>query len=295
MTALRYAAVIVRPAPLHGDPSVLSKMLTFLAILLAGLVLFLAFIYLRQDNLIFYPRPNDTALREYWRWKRIEITSGEHVLEGWWADGGTPSSSLVVLYFGGNAEDVLYTAREANLYAVKRLLVVNYRGYGNNQGRPSQRALYEDGLAIYEYAVGAGNARPEDIVVMGRSLGSGVASMLAAQRAVRAAVLITPYDSIAAVAARHYPAFVIDRLLRHPFPSIEYAARAKSPALLLAAEQDEVIPPTHAEVLARHWTGPHELHVLEGVGHNTIDQHPRYHALVNEFLGRLAATDSGGP
>jgi len=267
---------------------VLSKMLTFVAIAASGVVLLCVLLYVRQDRLIFYPRANDAALREHWKWQRIEITSGEHVLEGWWADGGSPSSSLVVLYFGGNAEDVLYTARLAARVPVKRMLVVNYRGYGNSKGRPSQAALYADGLAIYAYAIGAGGAEAEDIVVMGRSLGSGIATMLAAERSVRGAILITPYDSIAAVAARHYPAFLVTHLLRHPFPSVDYAPRAKIPALLLAAANDSIIPPAHAETLAKHWAGARELHVLDGVDHNSIEQHADYERLVERFLERLA-------
>jgi uncharacterized protein len=267
-------------------------MLIGVAIVFGAIALFCSFLYVRQDGLIFYPRPNDAALREQWQWRRTEINSGDHVLEGWWAEGGAPDSSLVILYFGGNAEDVLYTASSAVRFAAKRMLVVNYRGYGNTQGRPSQTALYADALAVYDYAVDAGGADASELVVMGRSLGSGVASMLAAERQVRAAVLITPYDSIAAIASRQFPPFIVTRLLRHPFPSTQYAARANAPALLLAAADDQIIPPVHALELAKHWAGPHEMHVLEGVGHNTIEQHANYDRLINQFLERSKATPS---
>ena len=241
--------------------------------------------------MIFFPRPNDAALREHWRWKRVEIPSGEHVLEGWWADGGAPESHLTLIYFGGNAEDVLYTARNAARIHAKRMLVVNYRGYGATKGKPGQQALFADALAIHDYVRGPGGADAKDIVVMGRSLGSGVASMLAAEREVRGAVLITPFDSIKAVAKKHFPALIVEWLLRHPFPSAEFAPRAQVPALFLIAENDEVIAPSHAYALAKVWGGSKQTRSFSQVGHNDIDLHPQYYDVLNEFLRSLARTD----
>lgn len=267
--------------------SMLTSTLTFLGIALAAVVLLCLFIYVQQERLIFYPRANDPALREQWRWQRVEIPSGEHVLEGWWADAGAPESNLTLVYFGGNAEDVLFTARNAARLAAKRMLVVNYRGYGGTKGKPTQQALFEDALAIHAYVLGPGGAEAQDIVVMGRSLGSGVATLLAAKREVRAAVLITPFDSIKAVAARHYPALLVEWLLRHPFPSAEMAPQARVPALFLVAENDEVIAPAHAYALARAWGGPNQVRAFAHVGHNDIDQHPDYYGAINTFFQSL--------
>ena len=262
----------------------LTTTLMLVALAIGAFVLLCAFLYFRQDRLLFYPRPNDVTLREHWQGKRIQITSGDHVLEGWWADGGSPESDTVILYFGGNAEDVLGTARIAARLACKRMLVVNYRGYGGTKGRPGQEALYSDALAIHTYAIGAGQAEPQNIVVMGRSLGSGVAAMLAARRTVAGAILITPYDSILAVASHHYSWFPVARLLRHPFPSTEYAQQARMPALFLIAQNDFVIPPNHGRSLAASWGGAKTVHVLEGVGHNDIELHPSYYQHINSFL-----------
>jgi uncharacterized protein len=258
--------------------------LTLIAIACGAFVLLCGYLYLRQDRLLFYPRPNDAALREHWKTKRVQITSGTHVLEGWWADGGSPQSETVVLYFGGNAEDVLGTARIAGRLACKRMLVVNYRGYGGTTGTPGQEALYEDALAIHVYAIDAGQAAPQNLVVMGRSLGSGVATMLAARRAVAGAVLITPYDSMLAVASHHYSWFPVARLLRHPFPSTQYAQQARIPALFLIAQNDFVIPASHGQALAAAWAGAKTVRVLEGVGHNDIELHPSYYDEINAFL-----------
>lgn len=267
--------------------SVATSIIALVGIVLGAALLFCLFIYLRQDRLIFYPQPNDATLREAWRWQRVEIPSGQHILEGWWAEGGAPHSRLTLVHFGGNAEDVLQTARSAKRLAVKRMLVVNYRGYGNSPGKPSEHALFEDALAIHDYLTGPGGAEPNDIVVMGRSLGSGVATMLATQRPVLAAVLITPFDSIEAIAMRHLPAFLVKWLLRHPFRSVDMAPRASLPALFLVAANDEVIAPSHAYALAAAWGGPKQIRTFENTRHNDIDLHPQYYATLNRFLRSL--------
>lgn len=108
--------------------------------------------------------------------------------------------------------------------------------------------------------------------------------MLAGARPVRAAILVTPYDSIAAVASGQYPYLPVRLLLRHPFPSTDWAQKTQAPALLLAAERDFVVPATHAQRLFEAWAGAKQIHVLPQTGHNDIEMHPDYYRLINEFL-----------
>jgi uncharacterized protein len=258
----------------------LSVLLGFMIVGAIAWVALCAMLFFTQESAIFYPGPNDASLVRQHARSRIEIGS----LEGWWVDNAAATNDLVILYFGGNAEDVLYTAGTLPLLGARRMLVVNYRGYGASEGRPGQRELYEDGLAIYDYAV-KGGVRPDQIVVMGRSLGSGVASMLAGSREIRAAVLVTPFDSLAAVAAGHYPIFPVRLLLRHPFPSIDWARKARVPALILAAERDDIVPARHAKRLSEAWAGETEFHLLAGTGHNDIETSRGYYRLIRRFLG----------
>ncbi|MGH8186957.1 MAG: alpha/beta hydrolase, partial [Steroidobacteraceae bacterium] len=258
----------------------LTSILVFSSLALAIFLAMCALLYFGQESFIFYPRPNDAVLIEQWRPHRVEITSGGTTLEGWWVENPEATTSAVIIYFGGNAEDVLYTAATARQLDARAVLVVNYRGYGGTRGKPSQAALFEDALAIHAHVLAKG-VPARDIVVMGRSLGSGVAAMLASERPVGAAILITPYDSLAAVAAHHYSFFPVRLLLKHPFPSADFAKRTKVPALILAAEHDNVVPAVHAQRLHEAWSGS-ETHVLEGMGHNDIEMHPRYYELINE-------------
>jgi len=268
--------------------AVLSALITLLVVAGGGFVLVCALLYFGQESSIFFPRPNDPQLRERFAAQRVEIKTTDATLEGWWIENGQATTPAVVLYFGGNAEDVLYTASQASSIDARAVVVVNYPGYGASAGKPGQKTLYESGLAIYDYAIKRG-VPVEHIVVMGRSLGSGVASMLAGARSVGAAILITPYDSLAAVAAGHYPFLPARLLLRHPFPSTDWAKQARAPALLLAAEHDNVVPASHAQKLFAVWAGPKQIHVLAQTGHNDIEMHPDYYRLINEFLSAYLA------
>ena len=264
-----------------------SSVLTLLAVLLSAFVLICLFLYLRQERFLFEPVSTDPELARHWLAQRVQIPAGDHWIEGWWIDNPDATNSATVLYFGGNAEDVLTTATTARQLGARRLLVTNYRGYGKTPGRPGQAALYADALVVYDYAERADGVIPTNIVVMGRSMGSGMATMLAAKRKVRAAILITPYDSILSVAERHYSAFPVRLLLRHPFPSLEFAAKAHAPLLIIAAERDMLIPATHAQRLADTWAGPREIHILPDMAHNNIEQHPDYYSLISAFLNQV--------
>ena len=264
-----------------------ASLLSFAAFMAGAFVLLCALLYWRQDSFIFMPRINDATLARRHAPNRVDIRSSAGVLEGWWVANPRATTELVILYFGGNAEDVLYTATTAPILNARSTLVVNYRGYGGSPGKPSQKALYEDALAIYDYTVQRGVA-PEHIVVMGRSLGSAVATMLAAQRRVAGAVLVTPFDSMVAVGARHYWFMPVRLLLKHRFPSTQWAQQAAVPAIILAAERDVVIPPSHARALHDAWRGPKQFHLLEEVGHDDVELNPSYYELINQFLGSLS-------
>jgi len=245
-------------------------------------------LYVLQDRFLFNPLTNDAALSKRFKEQRVDIPGPESIIEGWWVNNPNSQSSAVLLYFGGNGEDILYSAEDARSLNARRMLVTNYRGYGTRAGKPSQQALFDDALASYDYAVKQPQVAAENVFVMGRSLGSGVATFVAANRPVRGVILITPYDSIASVAQDMYPWVPVKWLLRNKFPADTFAPAIKSPVLIIAGSEDKVIPPTHAQHLHAVWAGPKKIEVLSGAGHNDIQAHPNYYPLINEFLGATA-------
>ena len=190
-----------------------------------------------------------------------------------------------MLYFGGNAEEVswMIEAAQANASGVSWLLM-DYRGYGQSAGAPSEKALVEDALALYDHAAKLPGTDPKRIFAFGRSLGSGVAVALAAERPLAGVVLATPFDSLAAVAKRYYWYLPVDWMLKHRFDSAARAPQLKTPLLCIIAERDEVIPAVHAERLFEAWGGAKRKVVLAEAGHNTTDAHPMFWPAIRAFL-----------
>lgn len=252
-------------------------------------------VYLAQDSLIFYRQPLSDArraevARRFPAASEVTINSADGTkIHGWLVQPKGTERAPLVLYYGGNAEEVSYML-EAIGDPVRgdtpgfAWLVVNYRGYGASEGSPSERGLVADGLAQYDYASQLPGVDAERIFVFGRSLGSGVAVQLATQRPVRAVILVSPFDSLAAVAKRYYWYLPVDWMLKHRFDSIALAPQMKQPLLCFIAERDEVIPPEHAERLYAAWAGPKRRVLLGGAGHNTTDGAAGFWPAVRTFL-----------
>jgi uncharacterized protein len=257
--------------------------------------------YLTQERLIFFPQPLDerSALdiqRSHPRAEIFELETDDGVrLRGWLVDGPARGPWPLVIYFGGNAEEVSWLVPEFSRVPAWAALLVNYRGYGLSQGRPAEPTLYRDALALYDHAIQRADIDPRRIVAVGRSLGTGVATYLASQRPVAGVVLISPYDSLVEVARAAYPFLPVNLILRHRFESAARAPSIHAPLLALAAAQDDIIRPERSRQLARAWGGPIRLEVLTGVDHNTIQSHSDYWPLIFAFLAERDVQRSIAP
>ena len=271
-------------------------MLWFLGLIVLVVAAIAVAVYLKQDELIFYPQPLDESQHRMRssaassRSERFELRTDDGVhLRGWLlrAEGDAPAPLLI--YFGGNAEEVSWVLPELARIRGWAALVVNYRGYGQSEGRPSERALFRDALALYDQVTRRADIDPQRVVAMGRSLGTGVATYLASQRPLSAVVLVSPYDSLIGIAQTAYPFLPVRLLLKHRFESVVRAPNVHIPLLAIAAAQDTLIPPERSRRLVQAWGGPARLEVLEGRDHNNIHGHPLYWSMIVEFLRGVAA------
>lgn len=169
---------------------------------------------------------------------------------GWLMTPNRPGKHPGVLYFGGRSEEVSWVVRDAGkLFPNMTVLAVNYRGYGESHGDPAEIHMVEDGCTLFDWLAGHGHVDSQRIGLVGRSLGSGVAIQVARQRPVHAVVLITPYDSVLAIAKRRFRAMPVEYVLRHRFESIKYAPSLRAPTYVLRAENDDVVPHFHTDQL----------------------------------------------
>ena len=256
----------------------MASALALLAVVAVGVPLLM---FLVQDRLLFFPQPLAAAQRadiaKRTGAKEVVLDAEGARIHAWHVPGDP-----LILYFGGNAEEVSWMLQERGRVPGAGWLLVSYRGYGGSDGAPSAGNISADALRWYDHAAGALGAKR--IVVFGRSLGSGAAVHVAAHRRVDKVILATPFDSLAAVAKRHYPWLPVDLLLRHRFEPADLAPRVGAPLLCIAAGRDEVIPPAHAKRLFDAWGGPKRWIELEGAGHNSTDGMPAFWNGIHGFL-----------
>jgi pimeloyl-ACP methyl ester carboxylesterase len=240
--------------------------------------------WLFQERMLFFPRPVESRPAPRPDLEEVTVVASDGArLRGWMVRGkGTPAP--LVIYFGGNAEEVSWLAGIADRFAGWSLLLLNFRGYGDSEGKPGEKALLEDGLSIHDYASKRPDVDAARIVAMGRSLGSGVAVHLAAHRPLRGVILVSPYDSVVEVAKRHYPFLPVSLLLRHRFNSLALAPQIETPLLCLAATQDRIIPPVHSRALFEAWRGEKTWREVPRSDHDSIAGEPEYWRSVAEFL-----------
>ena len=187
-----------------------------------------------------------------------------------------------ILYFGGNGDTVARSAFAFDrFFPDHTVYLVNYRGYGGSSGEPSEKGICSDALAIFDQI----RSKHSDISVLGRSLGSGVATYLAAKREFEKLVLITPYDSAQSIVQERFPMYPMSILLKDKYDSVTRAKSIEAKTLVLIAEQDNVITMKHSQKLIDAFPDSNvEVKIIEGVGHNNILYDERYYHVLQKFM-----------
>jgi len=241
-----------------------------LLLLYGGMALFL---YLKQRSFIYFPF---VALEHSFPVERFS-SQGESIE----VVVLNRDSKDAIVYFGGNAEAVAANApsfREA--FPEQAIYLVNYRGYGGSSGSPSEQGLYVDALQIYDVLT----TRHEQISVIGRSIGSGVATFLAANRHVAKLVLVTPFDSMLNLAKDQFPLFPVSFFLKDRYESYSRVREIKSQTLVVLAGKDAIIGSKYSNRLISAFP-PSEVTVktFAEAGHNSLPQR-EYLMAMSAFL-----------
>jgi uncharacterized protein len=245
--------------------------LTFFAAAAAyiGIVLFM---YVQQRSLQYFPSNSGLDPEAAGLTGVSEVTivtpDGERIV-AWYSPAlaGQPT----ILFFHGNGGDLSDRAERLGFYKSRGFgaLFVSDRGYGKSTGSISEKSFITDALSAHAWLV-ARDVEPKDIVVVGESLGTGVAVQLAAQRRIAALALEAPFTSAADVAAAIYWWLPVRLLMKDTFHSRDFIGKVKVPLLIQHGEADGVIPVEHGRNLFAMANEPKELVIIPGEGHDAI-------------------------
>jgi fermentation-respiration switch protein FrsA (DUF1100 family) len=260
------------------------------------LILILARIF--KERLIFFPNypgrmagewnPRHLLFEDVW----FETADG-FKLHSWWIPN--QEAKFTFLAFHGNAGNI---ADRADVYGfLQRLpanvLAVEYRGYGKSEGAPSEKGVYRDAEAGYQYLTVKKGIAPETIICFGQSVGTVVATRLAAERKVGGVVLEAPFPSASAVARDKLWFIPGSGLMAHSLLDTQpNLARISVPILIVHCTQDPVIPPKFPEEVFQEARPPKFILRVEGYCHEeaSLAAPEKYRAALLEFLHTI---DSG--
>jgi len=237
-------------------------------------LLFGLMLYIFQRDLLYFPA--EEVAHDY---PVEQVLSGDETINLIILNPGQPKA---IIYLGGNAETPAHSASSfENVLPGYTMYFVNYRGYGGSTGKPSEQGMYADVTYIYDVLA----ARHEAISVMGRSLGSAIATYLAANREIDKLVLITPFDSVESLARERYSIYPVSLLLKDKYPSIDWVKKIDVPTLILLAELDIVVPAEHSQrLIARFLEQLVTVKTFQGLSHNNISFLPDYFLELKKFL-----------
>ncbi|MBB3332070.1 hypothetical protein BDK63_002963 [Halomonas campaniensis] len=254
-----------------------------------------------QERLLYLPHmgrePIGTPADRGLAWSPVTLEAEDGLaLDAWWLPHERPRASLLFLH--GNAGNLSH--RLDSLVQFHRLglsvLILDYRGYGRSEGRPSEEGLALDARAGWRWLREEADRAPEEIVLFGRSLGAAVAAQLAEAleasgrgQGPAAVILESPFRSVPKLGQRLYPFLPARWLARVSHDTETHVQGVEAPLLVIHSRDDEIIPFAEGEAVYRAAHDPKRLLEIRG-GHNTgfLDSEPDYSAGIDAFLSEEA-------
>lgn len=235
-----------------------------------GLALYL---YVFQARFVYFPElpsrqlttsPADIGLA--YETVSLRTADGE-TLAGWFIPASEARGTLLYLHGNGGHMGHRLDPIEVFHRLGLNVLIIDYRGYGNSSGKPSEASTYEDALAAWNYLTQHKRLRPERIVLFGESLGGSIAAWLAARQPPAGLILYASFTSVPDMAQALYPMFPASWLARYHYDTRAALSKAHCPLLILHSSEDEIIPFSHGQTLLDAANTPKQLVELRG-GHN---------------------------
>jgi fermentation-respiration switch protein FrsA (DUF1100 family) len=271
-------------------------MLKFILVVVACYGVLVLVVYFMQGRMLYLPdipgrtlvmTPADAGMD--YKDVSIETTDGV-TLHGWFIAG---RSSRVLLFFHGNAGNISHRLDSIAQFRDLGLsvLIVDYRGYGQSEGRTTEKGIYRDADAAWRYLIEDRGVAAGDIIIFGRSLGASVASRLAAQYQPLALIVESSFTSVPDIAQDLYPWLPARWLSRLRHATRDHVREVRCPILVVHSRDDEIIPFHHGEEIFASANEPRTLLAIRGTHNDAFLRDERnYHAGLRGFLTGLSAT-----
>ncbi len=270
--------------------------MSLLLVVLVAVASVVLLAWMFQRRLIYFPlgavlAPSDAGLASV---ETVEIQTGEGVtLDGWFVTSAASPSPFTVIVFNGNAGNRSYRAPLAAALQAHgvQVLLFDYRGFGGNDGTPTEAGLRTDARAARAYVLGRSDVDASRLVYFGESLGSAVAIGLGAEHPPAALIVRSPFPSLVDVGRIHYPFLPVRLVLEDKFSAVDDIGRVTSPVLVIAGDQDRIIPIALSRRVYEATSATKELVIVEGADHNdrALLAGERMVAAIMEFLTSSAA------
>lgn len=246
------------------------------------LLIFLAIgIWYVQPSAFFYPW-HDKQSYEYLQtnneFEELKIQNGENVISGWIKyNKPKEEKSPLIIMFGGNAQNSsntckwFYNDEIFKIFEGYNFIVIDYPTYGLSTGKLSEKTMFDTGIKTYEYALGLDSVDENNIIVLGFSIGTGVANYVASEKNPNGLILVAPYDRALSLYNNVINVFhgPMKLLTRYKFDSISYAEKMDViKPLLITSTDDEVISYKQAENLSKHYKSTPKYLCINGAKHN---------------------------
>ena len=269
-------------------------MLNLLLSIAIAYAFILLLVYLFQPRLVYFPQverelsltPRSAGLD----YEDVNLVAADGVkLHAWWVPAREGRGAVLLLH--GNAGNISHRIGYATMFnrLGYSILLVDYRGYGKSGGYPGEEGTYRDAESAWQHLAVVRRIKPREIVIVGESLGGGVASWLALQHAPRALVLASTFTSVPDLGAQLYRWLPVRLLASIRYDNFDRISKVDAPVLIAHSSGDDVIPYTHGQALFAAAREPKAFLELSG-GHNDgfLYMREEWIAAVGAFLQRAA-------
>jgi fermentation-respiration switch protein FrsA (DUF1100 family) len=248
------------------------------------MLLLLFFTYIFQRNLIYFPlktTPNPSVFNAQDMTIVSLPTKDGLTLNAWYKPAIAHHPTILFLH--GNAGNIGYRMPIARQFINNGFgfLLLDYRGYGGNKGRPTEQGLYEDGNSAIKFLSQQG-VKPSELVLYGESLGTGVATKLAVQTPSCVLILQSPFTSLTKVANFHYPWIPLSPWDK--FDSLSRIKHINTPLLILHGTEDQIVPYEEGVNLFNAALEPKKMQRFSGYGHNNLWTNLEFYPSVSQFI-----------